>query len=184
MNAIMLLSPSYLNPMTQLHPHARRSPSANIENLSYRRFSPQIVHSTAAPGFFNIHKEQDQVSFLRDPELFAWLLEAGTGGVDLAAVAFPADDLGSSHIVHFSVALGGFFNMHIPHVQSLFMEALVFAVGTKATDGRVNENVSSGRLSASVRTVSEGQGEATEMVKVKNGKAGLAIFKALSLAER
>ena len=57
-------------------------------------------------------------------------------------------------------------------------------VGVASTAGRVNLKISVGRSSAFERTGSDGDEVGAVRVNVKNGKAGLAILSALSLADR
>lgn len=90
--------------------------------------------------------------------------------------------LGFSQIVHFSVAVSGFFREHSVHVHSF--ASVGTALEVVGGSGRMKVNASMARFSAAARTASEGEEGNEGRVKVKNGKAALSIVRALSLADR
>ena len=76
--------------------------------------------------------------------------------------------------------------MHKSHVQVAAPKDNVEDVKTAVPldEGRTNLNSSRGRLNASAPTASAGAHTALGRVKVKNGKAGLSTFRALSSADK
>ena len=125
-----------------------------------------------------------------------------------AVNAFP-HDRSCPQIMHSSFADPGFLNMHNEHVHSPSVTGPAFVgtsigpnadnwelggftgatlapeeAGAAAMAERLKAKFSMGRRSASIRMALEGIGELSEILNVKNGRAGFAIFSALSIADR
>ena len=150
-----------------------------------RGFS-QIVHfSLAVPGFFSIHMSHVHCSSPCDAAEAAGAAGAAVG---VGAAATCGAGRGFSQIVHFSLAVPGFFNMHMLHSHSSLpcAGAIADTAESELGDGSIKVNV--GRVAffacSLARAVAASSLAEVGIVKVKKGKAGFAIASAVSRAER